>query len=95
MHWENGTPVVVTTAHRGVFFGYFVSQDNATVWLKRCRNCLRWSRVVRGVLGLAVTGPDPEARVGPAAEEAELRDVTAVLKCSSDAERAWEAAPWK
>jgi hypothetical protein len=89
-------PVVVTTAHRGVFFGYTAEDPRSTViTLKRCRMCVYWSAAVRGVLGLAVSGPLPDCRISPAPPQVTLQEVTAVLECSPEAARAWEAALWQ
>jgi hypothetical protein len=85
--------VLVTTAHRGVFFGYATATDGATIKLRAARNCIYWSADVRGFLGLASTGPTKSCKVGPAAD-IELRDITCVAECSSDAASAWEGAPW-
>ena len=90
---EKQRPVVVTTAHRGVFFGYLASQDGTTVHLTKARNCVYWSAKLRGFVGLAATGPDSDCRIGPAADM-ELSDVTAVLDCSPEAVEKWEAQPW-
>lgn len=88
-------PVIVTTAHRGVFFGYADgATDGDTVRLRRGRNCLYWSATVRGFVGLAATGPNGECRVGPAADMT-LRGVTAVLDVTPEAVARWEAAPWQ
>lgn len=86
--------VVVTTAHRGVFFGYAVDVAGEIVTLKRARLCLYWSADVKGFMGLAATGPTRSCRVGPAVESMDLRSITAVLACSPEATEAWEKAPW-
>jgi len=88
-----GRPVLVTTAHRGVFFGYADDTDGETITLKRARLCLYWSKDVRGFMGLAATGPTSGCRIGPAADIT-LRSITAVLKVDAAAVKAWEAAPW-
>ncbi len=85
--------VLVTTAHRGVFFGYAARVDGETVALKRARLCLYWSADVKGFMGLAATGPTSGCRIGPAADVA-LRNITAVLTVTPDAVKAWESAPW-
>jgi hypothetical protein len=85
--------VVVTTTHRGVFFGYATDITGDKIELRKARNCLYWSKDVRGFHGLAVTGPSKDCRVGPAAD-IQLRDITSVLKCEEPAVQAWEAAPW-
>ena len=86
-------PVLVTTAHRGVFFGYADQVDGETITLERARLCLYWSRDVRGFMGLAATGPTAGCRIGPAADIA-LRNITAVLTVTPGAVAAWERAPW-
>ena len=85
--------VLVTTAHRGVFFGYATNTDGTTIKLRAARNCIFWPRENKGFLGLAANGPMKGARVGPAAD-IELRDVTCVAECTPQAVAAWEAAPW-
>lgn len=88
-------PVVVTTAHRGVFFGYIKESDieSAIIPLRSARNCLSWSNDVKGFMGLAASGPNKSCRVGPAVDIS-LRDITSVIECSPEATQAWEAAPW-
>jgi hypothetical protein len=86
--------VLVTTAHRGVFFGYAEETDGATIKLRAARNCIYWPQGNKGFLGLASMGPISGARVGPAAD-IELRDITCVAECSETAVKAWELAPWK
>lgn len=85
--------VMVTTQHRGVFFGYATKTDGATIKLRAARNCLYWPVGQKGFLGLASTGPISGARIGPHAD-IELRDITCVAECTPDAVKAWEAAPW-
>lgn len=85
--------VIVTTAHRGVFFGYATKTDGATIKLSRGRLCVYWSVSCKGFMGLAATGPDRECKIGPAAD-IELRNITAVLDVSDEAVKAWESAPW-
>ena len=86
--------VLVTTAHRGVFFGYATETHGEIIKLRAARNCLYWPASTKGFLGLASQGPIGRARVGPAAD-IELRDITCVAECSESAVAAWEAAPWK
>ena len=85
--------VLVTTSHRGVFFGYATKTDGPTIHLRAARNCLFWPAENKGFLGLASDGPMKGARIGPAAD-VELRDITCVAECSPAAVKAWEAAPW-
>jgi hypothetical protein len=87
--------VLVTTAHRGVFFGYATktSASGETITLRNARLALYWSQDVKGFMGLAANGPTPGCRIGPAAD-IELRNVTAVVSVTKNAVKAWEAAPW-
>jgi len=86
--------VVVTTSHRGVFFGYAHDVDGATIKLRAARNCIYWSADMKGFMGLAAFGPSQTCKVGPAVDIS-LRDITSVIECSAQAVRAWESAPWK
>lgn len=87
--------VLVTTSHRGVFFGYAVDTNSKTIKITGARNCIYWPTSVGGFVGLASAGPNSQTKVGPTAEEMTLHDVTAVLKCSEVAEKAWLTANWK
>jgi hypothetical protein len=85
--------VLVTTAHRGVFFGYAKETGGATIKLRAARNCVYWPVGNKGFLGLASMGPVNGAKIGPSAD-IELRDITCVAECTEEATKAWEAAPW-
>lgn len=87
-------PLIVTTAHKGVFFGYGTPNGETTIRLERARMCVFWSTDVKGVVGLAATGPTKGCRIGPAAPAITLRDVTAVMEPTNDAVKAWEEQPW-
>lgn len=87
-------PVLITTQHRGVFFGYATKTDGEQVSLARARNCIYWSRDVKGFMGLAANGPTAGCRIGPAADIT-LRNITAVLEVAPAAAEAWEKAPWQ
>lgn len=86
-------PVLVTTAHRGVFFGYATDTSGETVTLSRARNCIYWSADVRGFMGLAANGPTRGCRIGPPAN-IELRAITSVVEVSPEAVTKFESAPW-
>jgi hypothetical protein len=86
--------VLVTTQHRGVFFGYATKTDGAIINLRAARNCLYWAKDVKGFIGLATTGPIGGSRVGPSAD-IELRDITSVTTVLPEAVKVWESAPWK
>lgn len=87
-------PVIVTTAHRGVFFGYATDTTGEQITLKRARNCVYWSADCKGFMGLAADGPTNECRIGKQADIT-LREITSVLEVTDKAATAWETAPWK
>src|SRR6266403_2538217 len=76
--------VLVTTSHRGVFFGYASNTDGETIKLRAARNCIYWPTDNKGFMGLANMGPVKGARVGPAAD-IELRDITSVAEVTTAA----------
>jgi hypothetical protein len=86
--------VLVTTVHKGVFFGYATDTEGAIIKLRSARCCVYWPTENKGFLGLAAEGPKSGARVGPPAN-IELRDITCVAECTPKAVEAWEKAPWK
>jgi uncharacterized protein DUF6948 len=86
--------VIVTTDKRGVFFGYATDTDGDPITLARPRMVIYWSRDVRGILGLAATGPTAGCKVTAAPPRIELRGITCVIECAPDAVKAWEGAPW-
>jgi hypothetical protein len=85
--------VLVTTAHRGVFFGYADKTDGDVIRLHRSRLCVYWSADCKGFMGLAANGPTSSCRIGPPAE-IEVRNITAVVEVTPEAVKAWEVAPW-
>ena len=87
-------PLVVTTAYRGVFFGYGIPTDGKTIRIERVRMCVYWSPDVKSVLGLAATGPSSLCKVGPAAPAMTLQDVTGVIEASEECAIRWESGPW-
>jgi len=89
-----GKKVVVTTSHRGVFFGTLAEENADSVTLTGCRNCIYWSAKTKGFLGLTSHGPQAGSRVGPAAKRAKLIEVTSITECADEAITAWEAEPW-
>jgi hypothetical protein len=87
-------PVIVTTAHKGIFFGYAKSTSGPTIQLRGARLCVYWSSDLRGFMGLASHGPNGNCKIGPAAD-IELRDITSVVEVTKDAADKWNLAPWK
>jgi hypothetical protein len=88
--------VVVTTAHKGVFFGYLDGGDrNAkTVTLSEAQMCVYWSDDVKGVVGLAATGPTRSCRITRPAPRTTLHDVTSVMDATDEAVKTWQDRPW-
>lgn len=88
--------VVVTTEHRGVFFGYVVNDKKspAEIELSEARMCVYWSVATRGVLGLAAKGPQKGCRITGAIPKMTAYKVTAVLDCAPEAVTAWESGAW-
>ena len=89
-------PVVVTTEHRGVFFGFMngSTESDKVVALTDAQMCVYWSADVRGVLGLAATGPSGSCRITPAVPKLTVQDVTAVMDATDEAVKAWAQRPW-
>jgi len=85
--------VLVTTAHRGLFFGYASETGGETIKLRAARLCVYWSGDLRGFMGLASVGPNDNCKIGPAAD-IELRSITSVSEVSPEAIERWEKAPW-
>ena len=87
-------PMIVTTEHRGVFFGYGEPTTETTIRLERVRMCVHWSRDVHGVVGLAANGPTSGCRIGPAAPAMTIHKVTGIMEVSKEAEEKWNQEPW-
>ena len=87
--------VLVTTTYRGVFYGQLVEEKGAdSIVLKDCRNVMSWEGK-RGFLGLASHGPEEGSVLGSTASKVWLYSITAVAKCTPEAEEAareWEGA---
>ena len=86
--------LVVTTEHRGVFFGYGEITTGKTIKLTEARMCVYWSPDVKGVVGLAANGPTEGCRIGPAAPAITLQGVTSIMEVSTAAEAQWQKQPW-
>lgn len=93
----NGKAVLVTTVHRGVFFGYLVgAAAKEQVVISRARNVTYWDVATRSFLGLAAHGPTDACRVSAAAGEAStLFDITGVFTCTPEAVEKFERGPWQ
>ena len=87
-------PIIVTTSHRGVFFGYGTPTDADSIRICDARMVVYWSADVRSVVGLAATGPSAGCKVGPKAPGITLRGVTSVIECTEKAAAKFEATKW-
>lgn len=84
-------PVIVTTEHRGVFFGYAEDTSGTEIKLKRARMAISFG-TTRGILELAETGPTDRSKISARAPEIDVRKVTAVIEVSPEAAEKWEDA---
>lgn len=81
-------PVIVTTEHRGVFFGYASETSGDTIQLTKARMAIAFG-TTRGLLELAETGPTSRSKIS-ARSDIEVRKVTAVLEVTPAAAEQWE-----
>ena len=86
-----GRPVIVTTEHRGVFFGYADDTSGTEIKLDRARMAIAFG-TTRGILELAETGPTGRSKISARAPSIDVRKVTAVIEVSPAAVEKWEAA---
>src|SRR5579884_1805490 len=93
---DSRVAVLVTTAHRGVFFGFAEpgDLDKKSIRVTRARLCIYWSADVKGFMGLAATGPTAGCKIGPEVPAITLQDVTSASEVAASAVAAWEKAPW-
>jgi hypothetical protein len=83
-------PVLVTTVHRGVFFGFLESRDGNSVTLTNARCAIRWE-TSGGFLELADIGPNSLSKIGSVAPRIELFDVTSITDITPQAVERWLA----
>ena len=91
-------PYVATTEQRGIFFGYLPDDADTTQKTLRfldARMIIKWHpEKVHGVMGLVVTGPGSDCRVGPRVDAIVISNITAVATPTPAAVQRWEAEPW-
>lgn len=89
--------VVVTTEHRGVFFGYVENDSElpSKIEIVNARMCVYWTTETKGVLGLASSGPKEGCRITHPVPKLTLYKVTAVMDASPEATENWEKSLWK
>ena len=96
MQEHKGRPVVVSTAHRGIFFGYTEEKGTPeTLTLNGARMIVYHSRDSHGFIGIASRGPGEDAKVSPSVAKLGLRNVTAIVDATPEAAVACEAEPWR
>jgi hypothetical protein len=83
-------PVIVTTKHRGVFFGYSKDTTGDQIDLKRARMAIYWG-TTKGIFQLAETGPTSSSKISARAD-LQVREITSVMEVSDIAVKAWEEA---
>ena len=85
-------PVLVTTTHKGVFFGY-VSESTTnkeSFNLKQAKMAIYWG-TTKGVMQLANTGPTSLSIISKPAD-IEVRGVNLVMEVTPEAEEVWKKA---
>ena len=85
--------ILVTTQHRGVFFGLVPDGQDLTIRtmaLTDARCAIRWGTTA-GVGQLAATGPTESSRIGAKADIPALHDITAVWAVTDKARAEWES----
>lgn len=87
-------PVLVTTAHRGVFAGLIGDDQDInekSMPLKAAKMAIYWG-TTKGVMELADTGPTSKSRISAPADIPVLHDITAVFDITPSAWEKWEKA---
>lgn len=92
---SNTVPLLVTTEHKGVFFGYGHITQDKIIRLENARMCVYWAQDVRGIIGLAATGPTSGCRITAPCPAITLQGVTSIIEVSKEAEEKWAQATWK
>lgn len=86
--------VVVTTDKKGVFYGELVGEEKNVVDLASAKMCIYWGSDLKGVFGLAKTGPTNSCRISPEILKIKLYGVTSIMDCGEVAIAAWEVEQW-
>lgn len=87
-------PVLVTTAHRGVFAGLVADDMDLSLKsfpLKGAKMAIYWGTTA-GVMQLCATGPTPTSKISAPADIPMLHDVTAIFDITPEAWVKWEKA---
>ena len=90
--------VVVTTKHRSVWAGWTedprCGMDSDVVALDGVRHVFYWDAETVGVGGLAVNGPGPTSKIGPAVPQMVIRDVAVVMDTTPESVSRFAAQGW-
>jgi hypothetical protein len=82
--------VIVTTEHRGVFFGYLENPSpNATEVTLEGAVMVIYFGTTQGLGQLAATGPTDKTRLAARVPKWHLRKVTSIMECSGEAQIAF------
>lgn len=84
--------VIITTQHRGVFFGYVSDKTDLTQKIitdvKGARMAIYWG-TSKGLMQLANSGPTSSSKISEPCDIPVLQDVTAVFSVTPEAEEKW------
>lgn len=84
--------VLITTAHRGVFFAQVEETADLTqkhlTKLKNCRMAIYWN-TTKGVQQLAEEGPNSGSKIASFSDVEILHDVTAIFNVTDKAAEKW------
>lgn len=89
--------IITDSKHGGIFHGRLVDHDidRNTATLEDCRMVVYWiENTIRGVFGLARTGPSAGSRISPAAPSVHIENVSLVIDTTPAADTAWASEPW-
>jgi truncated hemoglobin YjbI len=87
-------PVLVTTAHRGVFGGLIPDDQDLTAKampLFNARMAISWG-TTNGLMQLAETGPTTTSKISAPADIPMLHDITAIFTITEEAWKKWLTA---
>ena len=90
--------VLLTTdsTKRGVFSCIVNEQDraNENIEAEDIRMVVSWSADVKGIIGLASTGPSKHCKISPAVKKGLIKGVVGFFELTDDAYKNFEKEPW-
>lgn len=93
--FDNHKAVLITTQHRGVFFGFLPNDTDITqrtlTNIKGARMAIYWG-TDRGVMQLAESGPTKDSRIGAPATIEVLHDITGIFSVTDEAAKKWTSS---